>query len=160
MTVPEPRELSVGQLAALDAKAFTTELRVRLRRDDYWAILLEPSIIERTRYTLVKIIASVDAQRLRAAQEGTTTEHWLRAINALQRWSQERLNAMPPAPEAPLVPSNRETRAWKGFSARLAEELERVEPEALERIQTPYGGLTLSQWLAARREKEGRDARS
>lgn len=154
MTVPEPRDLSVSQLVALDAKSFGIEMRLRLRRDEYWAVLLEPPLIERTRFTLVKIITSIDAQRLRAAEAGTTTEGWLRGINALQRWSQERLAALPPASVPMLVSGSREARAWRGLSARLAEELERIAPEALEEFQTPYGGLTLSQWLKARREKE------
>jgi hypothetical protein len=65
-----------------------------------------------------------------------------------------RLDAMPPVEPRPSA--SRETRAWRSFSAKLAAALDEGDPTALDRLKTPYGGMTAREWLAAREEKKGK----
>lgn len=145
-------ELTVPQLAALDGKSFAAEVKTRLRNNEEWVVLLDPVLVERTRYSLSRIVDSIDAQKARVAEEGVSDPKWLTKINRLRGYAKARLDAMAP-PEAP-VSSSKEARAWKLFSARLAAELDAADPEALDTLKTPYGGMTAREWLTAREEKK------
>lgn len=158
--IPEPQDLSVSELAALPIRDYANELRVRLRREEAWAVLLDPTLIERTRHALTRIIASIDVQRLNAAQKGTTTPEWLRSINSLQQWSRERLEALP-APQSAPVSVSREARLWRALAAELAHALACGDLDAIDRVKTPFGNLTARQWISARADKEATpDART
>lgn len=146
-------ELTAPQLAALDGKSYTDQIKMRLRDDQTWGQLLDPMLADRTRWTLNRMIASIDAQKERIAQTGTTKANWLSGVNALRRHTKARLDAMGPE-EAPMVSTSKEARAWRAFSFQLAGALEAGNPLALDTITTPYGGLTARQWLTAREQKE------
>ena len=147
-------DLTVDQLAVLDAKEYTDQIKMRLRDDKWWVIMLNPALIERTRASLNRIVDSIDLQKTRVAAEGATEESWLIKVNALRRHAKKRLDAIGPCHTANLT-SSKEARAWRAFSARLAGALEQSDPVALEAITTPYGGLTARQWLEARDQKQG-----
>lgn len=140
-------------LASLDARSFTAAVKARLRDEKGWDEMLDPLIIERTRETLARMIDSIDSQKERVSEQIGDTEDWLKKINALRRWCQSRLDAMAPR-EAATISNTKETRAWKSFSARLAQALADDDVEALDKLRAPYGGLTAREWLAAREEKQ------
>lgn len=149
-------ELSVAELAALPNREYVAQVKLRLRDDEAWLVVLDPHIITRTRWALVRIVQSIDQQRLRAQNDGTATESWLRSTAALRRYAKDRLDRMPVMEEIGQYRSaNREAKAWRAFSAALARRLAETDPESLESVLAPYGGLTASQWLSARDEKRG-----
>lgn len=146
-------DLTIAELASLDGKGYTAELKLRLRDNDAWAILVEPQLIQRTRFTLNRMIDSIDGQIERITAEGTATESWLKGINSLRRLVKLRLDALVILTE--YGPStSKEIRAWRTFSALLAAALDEEDSSALDALKTPYGGLTAREWLAVRREKE------
>ncbi len=137
--------LTPAQLAALAPREYITEIKARLRDDVAWLELLDPRLVERTRWGLTQIIESIDRQRARIAD---TDPEWTRRSTALKGWAQERLSVM--APPLSGVSSTKEARAWRAFSARLAQELAKRDPGALELLEAPYGGLTAAEWLEKR----------
>lgn len=144
-------ETTVTELAALNPRDYTAEMKARLGDDRAWAIMLEPLLMERTRGHLTRMIDSIDSQKKRVAETGSSETGWLHGINLLRRLASARLDTMPPPMDG--AGGAKQAKAWRAFSAELAEELESVAPAALTRIKTPYGGLTALQWLSARREK-------
>lgn len=145
-------ELSVLQLASIDGRAYIAEIKARLRDDAAWVVLLDPALLERTRWGLSRIISSVDEQKDRVARSGTMDQEWLGRVDGLRRLAKRRLDRM--TLENPRVESNtKQARAWRAFSAQLAKVLEDYDPTALERIKSPHGGLSAAEWLAAREEK-------
>lgn len=143
--------LTIAEIAALDMRGYVAELKARLRNDEAWVSMLEPVLVERTRFTLGKIISSIDAQKARVDAEGSVDAKWLSSVNALRRHATARLDLMPPA-VAPIS-ANRDVRAWRAFSARLARLLDESSPGVLDGIEAPHGGLTATQWLKAREAK-------
>lgn len=142
--------MTIPELAALNVKAYVAELKTRLRDDETWVELLDPVLVERTRGVLTRMIESIDAQRARAAETGGDDERWLHGMADLRRYTVKRLDAMPP----PIGASgSKESKAWRAFAAQLAEELAIVDPLTLNKLRTPYGGLTAREWLKARNEK-------
>jgi hypothetical protein len=148
----EPK-LSILQLAALDPKEYAGEIKSRLRNEEAWAVMVGPSLIGRTRTTVIRMVESIDFQRSRAISAGTAAPGWLNALDALRRLLSLRLEPLAPPDGAFRVSSNKETRAWRSFSARLAAVLVEDDHPALDSLKTPYGGLTAREWLAARDEK-------
>lgn len=146
-------ELTNYQLTALDGKSYADEIKARLRNDESWAAMVSPLLIDRTQLALQRIIQSIDAQKERIVNSGTAEPRWLTSIDALRRLLQSRLSEIEPTIEEPRTSANRETRAWRSFSARLAAVLEEDDHPALDAMKTPYGGLTAREWLAARDEK-------
>lgn len=147
----EPK-LSIVQLAALDSKEYVAEIKARLRNDEAWAALVGPTLLVRTRHELTRMVDSIDFQRNRALSAGTAAPGWLTSLDALRRLLTLRLVPLGPDPE-PVRSNNKEIRAWRSFSARLAAVLREDDHPALDDLKTPYGGLTAREWLAAREEK-------
>jgi len=146
-------ELTVLQLASIDGRAYIAEIKSRLRDDAAWVILLDPALLERTRWGLNRIINSLDEQKARVVESGTGDREWLNRVDGLRRFAKRRLDRM--TLDNPRIESNtKQTRAWRAFSARLARVLEDYDPTALEGIQSPHGGLSAAEWLAAREEKK------
>lgn len=143
-------DLSVPQLASLHQPLFTAQVKKALRDDEGWLVLLDPMLIERTRETLIGMVSSLDAQIER--YDGTDPQ-WLRAVNSLKRFAKARLDAMPIS-MVPITSGNREARAWRALCATLADALESEDYLAIDRLHTPYGGLTVRQWLINRKEKQ------
>ncbi len=154
--MPDPQRMSVPALAALDPRTYTTEVKARLGNDIAWAVLLDPVLVERTRRSLASLVASIEDQKLRATDEGDADLRWWKSVNRLQGLAQGRLATLTPRNTDRTTASSREARAWRGFAARLAQVLAEADPEALTRLQTPYGGLTAAEWLNARDEKQER----
>lgn len=152
--MPDPQRMSVPALAALDGRGYITEMKARLRDDAAWVELLDPILVERTRWGLTRLIESIEDQKDRAARESDADPTWLRSVNRLQGLAQGRLATLTPRNTDRTPASSREARAWRGFAARLAQVLAEADPEALTRLQTPYGGLTAAEWLNARDEKQ------
>jgi len=142
---------TLAEIAALDMRGYTAEVKTRLRSDEAWLMMLEPIVLERTRFTLQRIIHSIDLQKARVDASGTVDAKWLSSVNALRRHASARLDVMPPS-TAP-VSANRDVRAWRSFSARLARLLDESTPGVLDHVEAPYGGLTARQWLEAREAK-------
>lgn len=160
--MPDPRivqlnGMTIAELALLTPKDYTNAMRLSLRDEVRWARFMDPTLIERTRHSLGRLISSIDAQRLSVRLETDSDRDWLRAVNALQGWARDRLVTFPPLPMLPES-NNKEIRAWKALSATLADELGSIAPEALDRLRTPYGNLTLRQWLAIVHEREEHNA--
>jgi hypothetical protein len=146
-------DLTIAELAALDGKGFIGQIKKRLRDDEAWIALLDPVLIERTRYSLNRMVGSIDAQKERAIrEEGVPDPKWLKGMDLLRRYAKERLDSMAP-PRAAVISGSREARAWKSFSVRLARALESGDLAAIDKLTTPYGGMTAREWLAAREEK-------
>ena len=149
-------EVTVAKLLKLDGKAYANEVKRRLTDNDAWLILLDPRLVEKTRFALTRMIVSIDAQKVRAAlrepMDTPEARRWLHGIGLLRGYVTRRLEEMPTPVELPSS-STKEARAWRAFSAQLADELAKVDPEALERIRAPYGVLTASQWRSARQAK-------
>jgi hypothetical protein len=139
--------MTLAQLAALDPRRYLSEIKERLRDDPAWLELLDPRLVERTRWGLTQIIASIARQRERI---GDTDPEWVRRSSRLSDLARDRLEAMPPTVSS--TSSTKEARAWRAFSARLARELAKSDPEALDALKTPYGGLSAAQWLYERGE--------
>lgn len=142
-------ELTTKQLAALGGRDYINEIKNRLRDDSRWAFMIEPELVEYTRWALETIIASIDAQQARVS-DGDDPK-WVKSMVTLRRLCQARLSALSPS-QTPIS-STREARAWRAFSARLAMALDDHDPTALDSLQAPYGGLTARQWLDARHAK-------
>jgi len=137
-------------LAALDVKSYVAELKSRLRDDQRWADMLDPLLVERTRDVLTRMIESLDAQKARAVRDGISDSRWLHGMGDLRRYALRRLEVMP----LPIGgSSSKESKAWRAFSARLAEELLVVDPLTLNKLKAPYGDMTAREWLKARNEK-------
>lgn len=145
-------ELTVPELAALDARGFAEQVKTRLRDDRAWVMMLEPVLVDRTRLVLANLIESIDWQKVRAANGAPPDPSWLRNIDKLRGYAKKRLDAMPPSTMR-VVSSSKEARAWRAFSARLARALGILDPVALDRLRTPYGDMTAREWLAAREGK-------
>lgn len=152
--MPDSQRMSVPALAALDPRTYTTEVKARLGDDIAWAVLLDPVLVERTRRALASLVASIEDQKLRATDEGDADLRWWKSVNRLQELAQGRLATLTPRNTDRTPASSREARAWRGFAARLAQVLAEADPDALTRLQTPYGGLTAAEWLNARDEKQ------
>lgn len=146
-------ELTIPELAALDARGYAAEIKNRLRDDVAWVQLLDPVLAERTRYSLTKIIESIDAQRARIGID----EEWLNRATRLRRLVKRRLDAMAPS-ESRAISNAKDARLWRALSARLARRLEAVDPDALQSLEMPYGGMSVADWLAARDEKQEQSA--
>lgn len=142
-------ELNIAKLAALDPREYIEQIKAWLRNDEAWLLLLAPELTERTRLGLDQIIASIDRQRARI---GDTDPEWTRKVMVLRGFAKARLDAMP-APHVGLS-STKEARAWRAFSARLARQLAKSDPAALEAMKTPYGGLSAAQWLNERGDQK------
>jgi hypothetical protein len=148
--------MSIPALASLDGRGYITEMKARLRDDAAWDELLDPTLVERTRWGLNRLIESIEEQKERAVREHDADPGWLRAVNTLQGLAQGRLEGLEgvDARGSATPASSREARAWRGFAARLARVLAEADPAALQRLRTPYGGLTAAEWLSAREEKK------
>lgn len=144
--MPEP---TVAELAALAGREYIEQIKSRLRDDERWVVMLDPILVERTRWALTRIIDSIDAQKERVLAAGTETEGWLIRIGSLRSYAQSRLGRIAPVG----VSTSKEARAWRAFSASLATALADIDPSALETLQAPYGGLSAAAWLQKRNEK-------
>ena len=134
------------ELLAMWSRAYTNEVKSRLRNDADWAQMLEPVLVERTRDALAHMLQSIDEQKERITAQGTATPKWLSNINSLRGSVQRRWDQMQGSVPA-AVSARRETRAWKSYSVRLATALVAQDWDALDTIKTPYGNLTARQWL-------------
>jgi len=148
----EPK-LSIPQLAALDPKEYAGEIKSRLRNNDAWADMVSPTLMVRTAIALRLMIQSIDHQKERATAAGNAAPGWVTSIDGLRRLLKMRLDVLIPEVEQPARSSNKETRAWRSFSARLAAILREDDHPALDDLKAPYGGLTAREWLNAREEK-------
>lgn len=148
-------ELTIAELASLESRAYVDEIKARLRDDNAWVLMLDPVLCDRTRWGLVRIINSIDAQKQRADGVGPTHDKWLVSVNALRRHAKRRLDMMVPVESVHLgaISTSKEARAWRAFSARLAVALHEGDSSALDSLTTPYGGLTARQWMTAREQK-------
>ncbi len=147
-------DMSLAELASLPNREYIVQVKLRLRNDEAWLTVLDPRLAGRTRWALSRIIQSIDQQRLRVERDGTATDSWLRSVESLRRYAKDRLDKMPlPEEVTPHRSANREAKAWRAFSATLARRLAQADPESLEVVLAPYGGLTAAQWLSARDEK-------
>ena len=141
------KDYTVAQLGALGGRDYIEQIKARLTDDEAWQIMAHPALVEYTRWGLNKMLESIDAQFLRSSQNDD--ERWLRRMESLRRMCQDRLNQI--LPNRPS--NNRETKAWKAFSARLAGVIAEIDPEALEALKAPYGGVSARQWLDSRGAK-------
>lgn len=148
-------ELTVAELASLRDRDYIAEVKARLRDDSRWVVLLDPVLTARTRWGLTRIIESIDEQKDRVAESGETDEEWLRRVNALRRYTKNRLDRMAPV-DIGARSNTKEARAWRAFSARLARALATTDPDALDVLYAPYGGMTAAEWLSARDAKAAR----
>lgn len=139
------------RLTALPGRDFINEVKLRIRDDEAWAPMVAPVRVEKTRWALTRLIDNIDGQLARVGD--TDDARWIAGITALRGSCQRRLDALPPAP-TPRLSNNKETRAWRGFAARLAEVIEEIDPEVLDELKAPYGAMTARQWLKAREEKK------
>lgn len=146
-------KLSIAEMTVLGVKEYANEVKGRLRSDREWVTMLDDTIIERTRSCLIRIVTSIDAQKKRIALRNEPTDtNWVNSANKLQNLAQARLDEMPVERES-MGPTSKEARAWRAFSARLAVVLHDRDPEALDGLEAPYGGMTARQWLSARNAK-------
>lgn len=155
----EPRVMSEAALAAADGRTFIDEMKRRLGDDEAWEEMLTPLLRARTKWGLTMLIDSLAKQRERAVYNNQADARWLVSVDTLRRIAQSRLQEMSywrgarEPVEVVTVPSSREARAWRGLAASLAEELGKHDPVALEEFTTPYGGLSVAEWLNAREAK-------
>lgn len=143
--------LTTAALAALGGRDYIMEIKHRLRNDEAWLELLDPALVDRTRWGLSRLIESLDDQLERAEEP---SEDWVRRVTALRRYAATRLAKIAPSG----LSSTKEAKAWRAFGAKLAGALEESDPDVLHEIKTPYGALSAAQWLAVRREKRGEGA--
>jgi hypothetical protein len=142
-------ELTIAELGAMKGREYINEVKARLTDDAQWLVLVEPELEESTRWALTTILDSIERQKARETL--SPASKWLRSMESLRRLCQSRLDGMEPLPEP--ASHNRETKAWRAFSARLARVLDDYDPTALDELQAPYGGLTARQWLDSRQSK-------
>lgn len=149
-------ELTVAEIAHLDGRRYVAEIKKRLRDDAAWLDMIDPYLVERTRWTLNNMIESIDKQKARVlAEDSESDDRWLTAIDALRRYVKMRLTTLPPS-EGPRLSKTKEARLWRALSAQLAEALAQSAPEALHQIQMPYGGQSAAEWLQSRQEKKAK----
>lgn len=145
--------LTAEDLASLGAREYIGQIKLRLSDDSQWEILVGPKLKDRTRWGLGRIVSSIDSQKARNAEMGPVNPDWLTRVNALRRLAQNRLDVVT-VRTGPAVSSTREAKTWRAFSATLARLVETHDPEALNELQAPYGGISASQWLHAREAKK------
>lgn len=140
------------RLLKLDPHTYRTAIKTHLKDEEGWAMFCMPETVYRTRVEIDYMLGSIDSQKERVIASGTGTEQWVRSIDGLRRMLVTRLLRLPPT-DIPVVSGNKEARAWRAFSARLADELAKIAPESLDTIQAPYGGESAAQWREAREGK-------
>jgi hypothetical protein len=143
-----PERISTDTLKKLDGRGYVNAVKARLSDDMAWAQLTHPDLVPRTRWALTRLVNSIEEQKRR---QGVTPADvvWLTGVNNLQRLARARLSALPV--ELGVSSANKEIKAWKAFSARLAG---MVDPETLATVSAPYGGITAAEWLSARNDKK------
>lgn len=146
-------ENDLNYLLTMDKRDYGTEVKLRLRDDKLWEVLLHPSLSAQTRNVLNRMIDSIEMQKERSRLDHTIDMNWVYRMNTLQKYVKIRLSAMGPS-EGVMESRSKESRAWRHFSARLAQALIEQDWEAVDEIKTPYGDLTARQWLYARKAKE------
>jgi len=143
-----PERISTEVLKRLDGRGYVNAVKSRLSDDAAWEQLTHPDLIPRTRWALTRLVSSIEEQK-RRQDAAAADAAWLIGVNNLQRLARARLSALPG--EVGTGSANKEIKAWKAFSARLAG---LVDPAMLETVSAPYGGLTAAEWLNARGEKK------
>ena len=138
-------DVELERISKLGGREFINEVKSRLSRDSQWAILEDPSLTEYVRWALHTMLESIARQKETVGERATP--EWLKSVGSLERMVRGRLSRMP----APAPSNNRETRAWKSFTAEMAAELSKHDPEALERLKIPYAGISTREWLEKRK---------
>lgn len=138
-------------LLTMKDREYTALVKSLLRDDVGWKALVTPSLMEKTRATLVHMLVSIDSQIERYTQEKVADPKWLVSITALRRFVAARYEALPPSVPEMTTESNK-TRAWRSFSAKLAMALEEGDTDALDTLRTPFGGVTARVWLTKQKE--------
>lgn len=138
------------QLANLPGRAFVSDMKDALRYDSDWEVFTDPLILERTRWALQTVIDSIGEQ---IAADPIPNPRWLNSVNGLRRICRLRLGNLP-VNDGPIVSGSREARSWRAFAGVLADLLAQVDPEALEAVHAPYGGMNGMDWLTARNRKK------
>lgn len=138
------------QLANLSGRDFVETMKLALRDDVAWEVFSDPLVIERTRWALNTVMASIAVQ---IANDATPNPRWLNQANSLRRLCRSRLGSLP-VNDGPVVSGAREARAWRAFAGAVAERLAEADPEALEGLHAPYGGMNGMDWLIARNRKK------
>lgn len=144
--------LTVPQLRLLSGREYVAEIKLRLRDDAAWIDMLDPAVVERTRWGLKRMIESLDEQLERGRAAQVPDEPWIIAMTTLRGLAVRRQEGLETA-QAPVMASSREARAWRGVAARLAGVVSVLDPAVLDEIVTPYGE-PVAQWLAERHEKK------
>ena len=141
---------SVRELANMPGRNFVSEMKRALRADDYWEHFTDPLILERTRWALTTVLSSIDEQ---IEAEQFPARDWLNSIRRLRQICRLRLGNLP-VNDGPVISGTREARAWRGFAALVAQSLAEVDPDALEALTAPYGGMNGLDWLTAHNRKK------
>ena len=146
--------VTVAVLAAMTPSEYGSAVKERLCDDEGWVILLHPALVARTQYTLRRMIASIDEQKVRLAEENDFA--WEKKVNFLRKHMQRRLDSLVTPEEAIMgMSSSKEAKAWRSFAARIARAMLADDDTVLDRVQAPFTGLTIREWIAARDEKVG-----
>lgn len=142
--------LNPAQLANLPGRQYVEQMKQALRNDARWATFVDPLILERTRWALGTVIASINDQ---INSESFPDARWLESVTSLRRLCRLRQGSLP-VNDGPLVSGKREARAWRAFAGAVAERLAEADPDALEGLHAPYGGMNGMDWLIARNRKK------
>lgn len=146
---------SDDEFSRLDPHAYTEEVKRRLSDDVAWARVTTPELLPRTRSAVKRLVESTTRQIEHAEKyDVTTDQRWLSRITYLRELAARRMDEIG-TPENPVPTSGRrDASLWRAFSAELAHALVVAAPEALERLQAPYGGgMNALEWLQARDAK-------
>ena len=137
------------QLANLQGRPFIEEMKRALEADERWESFTDPLVIERTRWGLGVVIGSINSQ---IAAEAVPNPRWLQGVNKLRRLCRLRQGNLP-VHDGEVVSGAGEARAWRTFAGVLAQRLADADPDALEGVYAPYGGMNGMDWLIARNRK-------
>ena len=144
------------QLANLPGRPFIEEMKHCLSEDERWEVFTDPLILDRTRWGLITVIDSIDKQ---IKDEPYPTPKWLHGVNKLHKLCRLRLGNLP-VNDGPVISGSRETAAWRTFAWVVAKSLAEVDPDALEAIMTPFGGMNGMDWVIAQNRKRSAGVRS
>jgi hypothetical protein len=149
--------ITIDEIRGLNDEEFDDELGDAVREIEEFRVFLDPSVIQRTAEFLRNLRDVLDGQLLRRSSNGLTPSDdltWERRTKGFRGLISSRLH-MTQYRIRELEPSDTgKSREWKRFAHRLAEVIDRLDPDELQFIDVPFCDLDAGAWLDRRLEKE------
>jgi hypothetical protein len=150
-------DITIDEIRGLNDEEFDDELGDAVREIEDFRVFLDPAVILRTAEFLRNLRDVLDGQLLRYNSKGLTpsddptweprTKGFRGLISSRLHMTQYRIREMEPS-------DTKNSREWKRFAHRLAEVVNRLDPDELQFVDVPFCDLDAAEWLDRRLEKE------